>query len=218
MLPIPKQPLTASQIYLTSLFLVPLFHAYSFHHRSKSNDLRRTVLRAFLGGMITLASSVANLLTLVFLKEEQSWICLLCCNSDSKGTAMSEFVIDYLTRSSSLQRSRSPVDDKRRWIDGSCFLSSGYTQTTTSRCISSLEFFQKRLHRAKAVPSESWPYSQSSGPHGTGHKAKQTGSGSFASKLSGDEFERGIYIFWTDRQRGSDHDPEDGVPDGGVNA
>ncbi|TLD23545.1 hypothetical protein E2P81_ATG08889 [Venturia nashicola] len=71
-----------ANIYLTCLFMAPLLNAYSFQHRSKTNNLRRTALRAFLGGAITLVSSVANLLALLILKGEQSWICLLCCNSD----------------------------------------------------------------------------------------------------------------------------------------
>jgi hypothetical protein len=76
--------LTTAQVYLTLLFMIPLFHAYSFKNRLKSNNLRRTALRAFSGGCVTLVSSVTNLLTLLILRGEQSWICLLCCNSDGK--------------------------------------------------------------------------------------------------------------------------------------
>jgi len=54
---------------------------YSF--RNKLNmALRRTALRAFIGSCVTLTSSVANLLTIMILKGEPGYICLMCCNAD----------------------------------------------------------------------------------------------------------------------------------------
>lgn len=60
---------------------MPLWNAYSFQHNI-NNKLRRTAFRAFVGACVTLASSVANLLTLMILRGEPGWICLICCNSD----------------------------------------------------------------------------------------------------------------------------------------
>jgi len=68
-------------VYLTILFLVPLWGLYSF--RNKLNmALRRMALRAFIGSVVTLSSSVANLLTIMLLKGEPGYICLMCCNAD----------------------------------------------------------------------------------------------------------------------------------------
>jgi len=68
-------------VYLTILFLVPLWGLYSF--RNKLNlALRRTALHAFIGSCVTLTSSVANLLTIMILKGEPGYICLMCCNAD----------------------------------------------------------------------------------------------------------------------------------------
>jgi len=68
-------------VYLTLLFLVPLWNAYSFKNKTNIN-LRRVALRAFAGSCVTLVSSIANLVTILTLKGEQAWICLICCNSD----------------------------------------------------------------------------------------------------------------------------------------
>lgn len=70
-----------ANVYLTSLFIVPLWNAYSFRNKI-NNRLRKTALRAFIGAGVTLASSVANLTILVVLRGEPGWICLICCNSD----------------------------------------------------------------------------------------------------------------------------------------
>lgn len=41
-------------------------------------------LRTFIGSCATLTSSVVNLTVLMILKGEPGWICLMCCNADSK--------------------------------------------------------------------------------------------------------------------------------------
>lgn len=41
-------------------------------------------LRTFVGSCATLTSSVVNLTILMILKGEPGWICLMCCNADSK--------------------------------------------------------------------------------------------------------------------------------------
>lgn len=41
-------------------------------------------LRTFIGSCATLTSSVVNLTVLMVLNGEPGWICLMCCNADSK--------------------------------------------------------------------------------------------------------------------------------------
>jgi len=80
-------------VYLTILFLVPLWGLHSF--RNKLNmALRRTALRAFIGSCVTLSTSVANLLTLIILKGEPGYICLMCCNAD---ILLSVLVLHWMT-------------------------------------------------------------------------------------------------------------------------
>ncbi|KAF7858842.1 hypothetical protein EAF04_008884 [Stromatinia cepivora] len=68
-------------VYLTSLFLVPLQGLYSY--RNNPNSQTRTVaLRTFVGSCCALTSSVVNLALLLVLKGEPGWICLMCCNVD----------------------------------------------------------------------------------------------------------------------------------------
>jgi hypothetical protein len=76
-------PAKDDQVYLTILFLVPLWDLYSFRTNPNS-ALRRTAFRAFIGSCVTLTSSVANLLTIMILKGEPGYICLMCCNADSE--------------------------------------------------------------------------------------------------------------------------------------
>ncbi|KAJ8062854.1 hypothetical protein OCU04_008108 [Sclerotinia nivalis] len=69
-------------VYLTSLFLVPLQGLYSY--RNNPNSQTRTVaLRTFVGSCCALTSSVVNLTLLLVLKGEPGWICLMCCNVDN---------------------------------------------------------------------------------------------------------------------------------------
>jgi len=56
--------------------------------------LRRTALRAFIGSCVTLSTSVANLLTLLILKGEPGYICLMCCNAD---ILLSVLVLHWMT-------------------------------------------------------------------------------------------------------------------------
>ncbi|KAF7917169.1 uncharacterized protein EAE98_010274 [Botrytis deweyae] len=70
-------------VYLTSLFLVPLQGLYSY--KNNPNSQTRTVaIRTFIGSCCALTSSVVNLTLLLVLKGEPGWICLMCCNLDSK--------------------------------------------------------------------------------------------------------------------------------------
>ena len=56
---------------------------YSYQHNINTT-LRTVALRTFVGSCATLISSVVNLTVLMVLKGEQGWICLMCCNADSK--------------------------------------------------------------------------------------------------------------------------------------
>ncbi|KAF5869152.1 uncharacterized protein Bfra_011695 [Botrytis fragariae] len=68
-------------VYLTSLFLVPLQGLYSY--KNNPNSQTRTVaLRTFIGSCCALTSSVVNLTLLLVLRGEPGWICLMCCNLD----------------------------------------------------------------------------------------------------------------------------------------
>jgi len=82
-----------ANVYLTLLFLVPLWNAYSFKNKTNVN-LRRVALRAFVGACVTLITSIANLLTIMILNGEQGWICLICCNSD---VLLSVLVLQWVT-------------------------------------------------------------------------------------------------------------------------
>lgn len=67
--------------YLTLLFVIPLRKLYSYKN-SPNSILRTITLRAFVGSLATLTSSVVNLTVLMVLKGEAAWICLMCCNAD----------------------------------------------------------------------------------------------------------------------------------------
>ncbi|KAL2875211.1 hypothetical protein SGCOL_009646 [Colletotrichum sp. CLE4] len=100
-------------VYLTSLFLVPLLRLHSIQismmkpwtmhentlHFSRvppNVRLRRLELRTFAGVLGTLAISIANLSVLVALEGEIVWLCLTCCNTDILFTA---FVIHWINSS-----------------------------------------------------------------------------------------------------------------------
>ncbi|CAI0642983.1 unnamed protein product, partial [Colletotrichum noveboracense] len=99
-------------IYLTSLFLIPLLKLHSIqasilrpwtmgsnyrHPRTPPNvRLRRLALRTFLGALLTLTVSLTNLSVLVALGGEVVWLCLACCNTDILITA---FLIQWTNTS-----------------------------------------------------------------------------------------------------------------------
>ncbi|PMD27740.1 hypothetical protein NA56DRAFT_615695 [Hyaloscypha hepaticicola] len=68
-------------VYLTSLFLIPLRALYSYQN-DRSSQVRTIALRTFIGSCCTLTSSVVNLTVLMVLDGEPGWICLMCCNVD----------------------------------------------------------------------------------------------------------------------------------------
>ncbi|OJD37799.1 ring finger domain protein [Diplodia corticola] len=70
-------------VYLTALFIIPLRRLFSYQHNT-NKSLRIMALRTFVGSCATLISSVVNLTVLMALKGEPGWICLMCCNADSR--------------------------------------------------------------------------------------------------------------------------------------
>ncbi|OIW27947.1 hypothetical protein CONLIGDRAFT_455527 [Coniochaeta ligniaria NRRL 30616] len=84
-------------VYLTCMFLVPLFNMYTFKNAPRtraSNRLKRVATRTFIGAVCTLTSSVVNLSVLMGLNGEPGWVCLMCCNSD---ILFSVVVIQWVT-------------------------------------------------------------------------------------------------------------------------
>ena len=91
------------QVYLTLLFVLPIrskyirsfflvqesltfpivLELYSYRH-SVNGALRAIALRTFVGSCATLTSSVVNITVLMVLEGEPGWICMMCCNADSK--------------------------------------------------------------------------------------------------------------------------------------
>ncbi|KAF4829473.1 hypothetical protein CGCTS75_v006759 [Colletotrichum tropicale] len=108
-------------IYLTSLFLIPLLKLHSIqasilrpwtmgsnhrHPRTPPNvRLRRLALRTFLGALLTLAVSLTNLSVLVALGGEVVWLCLACCNTDILITA---FLIQWTNTSPKKNANETP--------------------------------------------------------------------------------------------------------------
>ncbi|KAI9054227.1 hypothetical protein LZ554_001395 [Drepanopeziza brunnea f. sp. 'monogermtubi'] len=68
-------------VYLTSLFLIPLRSLHSYK-TDRSSQTRTVALRTFIGSCLTLTSSIVNLTVAMALKGEPGWICLMCCNVD----------------------------------------------------------------------------------------------------------------------------------------
>jgi len=68
-------------VYLTSLFLIPLRALYSYKN-DRNSQARTVALRTFIGSCCTLTSSVVNLTVVMVLNGEPGWICLMCCNID----------------------------------------------------------------------------------------------------------------------------------------
>ncbi|KAK0635044.1 hypothetical protein B0T17DRAFT_650122 [Bombardia bombarda] len=94
-------------IYLTVLFLIPLFSLYSFRNFQQTPGNRRlktVAMRTFVGCVCTLTSSIANLSVLMALDGEPGWVCLMCCNSD---ILFSAIVIQWVTSRDSMSPASS---------------------------------------------------------------------------------------------------------------
>ncbi|KAK6525177.1 hypothetical protein TWF694_005323 [Orbilia ellipsospora] len=83
----------AINVYLTSLFLIPLLGNSNFDQGSPK--VRAMAKRTFWGSAATLVSTIANLTTLVILRgHEPGWICFACCNAD---VVFSAVVLHWVT-------------------------------------------------------------------------------------------------------------------------
>ncbi|KAH7346440.1 hypothetical protein BKA65DRAFT_276686 [Rhexocercosporidium sp. MPI-PUGE-AT-0058] len=98
-------------VYLTSLFLIPLRSLYSYR-TNRGSQTRTVALRTFIGSCCTLISSVVNLTLVMALGGEPGWICLMCCNIDSNGPFPQSSLLFHLTTSCSpFQRPSPPLDN-----------------------------------------------------------------------------------------------------------
>ncbi|KAF4781833.1 hypothetical protein HER10_EVM0003889 [Colletotrichum scovillei] len=102
-------------VYLTILFLQPLCRTYSlrwlpsttgfryFHpvahsHNPPNRRLRQLAKRTIIGSIATMGSSLLNCITIVGLRGEVAWLCMMCCTSD---ILFSAIVIHWMMNSSS---------------------------------------------------------------------------------------------------------------------
>ncbi|KAI1471590.1 uncharacterized protein F4812DRAFT_467611 [Daldinia caldariorum] len=87
-----------ANLYITALFLNPLWSIYSIKRLSNSPDsspnLGSTAIRTFIGALCTTTSSVVNLVVLLALDGEPGWVFLTCCNAD---ILFSTLVIQWVT-------------------------------------------------------------------------------------------------------------------------
>ncbi|KAL2265664.1 hypothetical protein VTJ83DRAFT_6764 [Remersonia thermophila] len=86
-----------ANIYLTVLFLKPLYNLYSFKNyaRSTGNDRLKTMaLRTFIACICALTSGIVNLSVLVAMDGEPGWVCLMSCTGD---ILFSAIVIHWIT-------------------------------------------------------------------------------------------------------------------------
>ncbi|KAL1382342.1 hypothetical protein HDK64DRAFT_49177 [Phyllosticta capitalensis] len=97
-------------VYLTSLFLLPLRQLYSYRERT-NKTLRRMAIRTFFGSCATLTSSVTNLTILMVLTGEPGWICLMCCNAD---ILFSVIVLHWVTSFDGAGRQGSSLQNNSR--------------------------------------------------------------------------------------------------------
>ncbi|RDW87764.1 hypothetical protein BP5796_03458 [Coleophoma crateriformis] len=97
-------------VYLTSLFIVPLRRQLTYKSSSE-NALRTVTFRTFIGSLTTLTSSVINLTILMVLHGEPAWICLMCCNFD---ILFSVLVLHWVTTKDSTTRFGSKNSNNTR--------------------------------------------------------------------------------------------------------
>ncbi|KAI0156069.1 hypothetical protein BJ166DRAFT_350269 [Pestalotiopsis sp. NC0098] len=98
-------------IYLTTLFLIPLRCLYSFKDMPQTScnaRLRAIAIRTFFGACATTVSSVVNLTVLMSLNGEPGWVCLLCCNCD---ILFSAIVIQWVTTRDNAATRTTAIDE-----------------------------------------------------------------------------------------------------------
>ncbi|KAK8073480.1 hypothetical protein PG994_004379 [Apiospora phragmitis] len=117
--------------YLTAVFTFPIYrgfdlltrlaavYAYLWAYlltgtRERNEKLLRVAKKSFVGCCLALSSSIANLLALMLLDGEPTWLCLLCCKIDVLFNAV---VLFWVTRTDSRDinttSSRSKSDSAR---------------------------------------------------------------------------------------------------------
>ncbi|KAE9380242.1 hypothetical protein N431DRAFT_361713 [Stipitochalara longipes BDJ] len=105
-------------VYLTSLFLIPLrgkAPSPLYSYKNDRNSQARTVaLRTFIGSCCTLTSSVVNLTFVMVLNGEPGWICLMCCNVD---IFFSVLVLHWITSKDNASTVSSQNGDRVRSFD-----------------------------------------------------------------------------------------------------
>ncbi|KAF6817456.1 hypothetical protein CSOJ01_02378 [Colletotrichum sojae] len=117
-------------VYLTSLFLIPLTISRSrprtmgsdnriFPRPPPSIRLRRLAFRTLLGAVLAVTVSMANLSILAALGGEVFWLCLACCNAD---VLVNAFLVRWVNSSGRDERSSLPAatvsDSKARDLRG----------------------------------------------------------------------------------------------------
>ncbi|GAB7350176.1 hypothetical protein MBLNU459_g0839t2 [Dothideomycetes sp. NU459] len=101
-------------IYLTSLFLIPLRKLHSVRHGSSNGNssLRTIAIRTFVGSCTTLAVTIANVLILGVLHGERGWVCLVVCNVDILVSACVLHWVTSVDRQGEMSTVRSQVDPR----------------------------------------------------------------------------------------------------------
>ncbi|KAK6189441.1 hypothetical protein LQW54_013261 [Pestalotiopsis sp. IQ-011] len=74
----------AVNVYLTILFLIPLWKTYSFNMEKTTGNskLRDLVVRTFIGAVTSTVTCLLNIVIMMALDGEPGWMCLMSCNID----------------------------------------------------------------------------------------------------------------------------------------
>ncbi|KAF3004455.1 hypothetical protein E8E14_003223 [Neopestalotiopsis sp. 37M] len=86
----------AVNVYLTILFLIPLWKTYSFNMKKTSGNakLRDLVVRTFIGAVTSTITCLLNIVIMMALDGEPGWMCLMSCNIDLLFDAI---IVQYVT-------------------------------------------------------------------------------------------------------------------------
>ncbi|ETS85022.1 hypothetical protein PFICI_03047 [Pestalotiopsis fici W106-1] len=86
----------AVNIYLTILFLIPLWKTYSFNMKKTTGNakLRDLVVRTFIGAVTSTITCLLNIVIMMALDGEPGWMCLMSCNIDLLFDAI---IVQYVT-------------------------------------------------------------------------------------------------------------------------
>lgn len=89
-------------VYLTTLFLLPLIKSHSLRNSSVSNGtskplnakLRELSLRTFIGSCLALITISANMIIFTVFEDEAMWLCMVCCQTDVLCTCL---IVNWIT-------------------------------------------------------------------------------------------------------------------------